>query len=84
MRGLLSINSDVVNFRYQVNAFSDGFPSQISMGPTDGNPDNVLRLQASTCNILVLDDHNLTIDLAYCEFTDNVCTTIHRHIVMTR
>ena len=81
--GYFSIDNEIVNFDYSVVHFPD-IPSQISMGPTDGNPDNVLRLQASTYNILVLDEHNLTIDLAYCEFTDNVCTTIHRHIVMNR
>ena len=81
--GYFDIYDEVVHFTYNVTHFS-GIPSQISMGPTDGNPDNVLGLQPGTYNILAIDDHNLTIDLAYCEFTDNGCTTIHRHIVMTR
>ena len=81
--GYFDIDDEVVNFTYSVTHFPD-IPSQISMGPTDGNSDNVLGLQPGTYNILTLDDHNLTLDLGYCEFTDNNCTTVHRYIVMTR
>ncbi len=81
--GYFDIDGERVKFIYNVTHLP-GIPSQISMGPSEENPDNVLGLQPGTYNILTLDDHNLTIDLGYCEFTDDGCTTIHRHIVMTR
>jgi len=82
--GYFSIYDETINFTYQAHPFFDA-TSQITIGPTSGQKDNALKLQVSTFNILEIDRNNLTIDLAYCAFdAENNCTTVHRHLVMSR
>ena len=82
--GYFVIDNETVNFTYNVTHFS-GVPSKISMGPAEGQAaDNILLLQPSSYDISTLDNQNLTIDLAFCDFSEGFCTTVHRHIIMTR
>lgn len=85
-RGYFNVGDSVVHFNYDLFHFPD-VPSKITIGPDEGGGSggNALDIYVGTYDILVLDDHNLTINVPYCDHdADNNCITAHRHFIMTR